>query len=173
MHSSPNTTASTKGRRTVSIDISHRSFPSPPCHLLRTTPNTPSSRAHVTTPGGHSMSLPPHTAPAPAGREFIVRSIHAYETGHNGHLSFTPLQYIRVIHCENSGWWLGECDKNVGWFPSNHVERVTEEFETEVSLFSVIYSTLCRPPDVLLHAPLTAFASVPHKLDRLSRAQHR
>ncbi|KFH69584.1 hypothetical protein MVEG_04392 [Podila verticillata NRRL 6337] len=78
------------------------------------------------------MSLPPLTAPTQVGREFIVRSIHTYQTSHSGHLSFAPLQFIRVLHCENSGWWLGECDENVGWFPSNHVERVPEEFEGEV-----------------------------------------
>ncbi|KAG0344444.1 hypothetical protein BG004_004479 [Podila humilis] len=82
------------------------------------------------------MSLSqPTTAAANSitGEDFVVRSIHAYHTNQNGHLSFEAHQYIRVLHCDTSGWWLGECDTALGWFPSTHVERAPAGSETEIT----------------------------------------
>lgn len=67
-----------------------------------------------------------------ATSDFIVRALHEYHTDSEGHLSFERFQYIKVKHCEPSGWWLGESDCSRGWFPSNRVERVAEEYEAEV-----------------------------------------
>ncbi|KAG0089109.1 hypothetical protein BGZ92_005295, partial [Podila epicladia] len=66
-----------------------------------------------------------------ATSDFIVRALHEYHTDAEGHLSFERFQYIKVKHCEPSGWWLGESECSRGWFPSNRVERVTEEYEAE------------------------------------------
>ncbi|KAF9286673.1 hypothetical protein BGZ68_002675 [Mortierella alpina] len=65
--------------------------------------------------------------------DFIVRALHEYHTDSVGHLSFAQFQYIKVIHCEESGWWLGESESNRGWFPSNRVERVDPVYETEIT----------------------------------------
>ncbi|KAG0337024.1 hypothetical protein BG000_005897, partial [Podila horticola] len=68
-----------------------------------------------------------------ATSDFIVRALHEYHTDAEGHLSFERFQYIKVKHCEPSGWWLGESDCSRGWFPSNRVERVAEEYEAEIT----------------------------------------
>lgn len=67
-----------------------------------------------------------------ADGDFIVRASHEYHTDSDGHLSFTQFQYIKVRHCDASGWWFGESENNRGWFPSNRVERVTDVYESEV-----------------------------------------
>ncbi|KAG0316571.1 hypothetical protein BGZ99_006818 [Dissophora globulifera] len=65
--------------------------------------------------------------------EFIVRTLHEYHTSSEGHLSFSQYQYIKVKHCEASGWWFGESENNRGWFPRNRVERVDTTYETEIT----------------------------------------
>ncbi|KAG0256256.1 hypothetical protein BG011_004654 [Mortierella polycephala] len=65
--------------------------------------------------------------------DFIVRALHEYHTDSRGHLSFAQFQYIKVKHCEESGWWLGESENSCGWFPSNRVERVAAVYETEIT----------------------------------------
>ncbi|KAH7050708.1 hypothetical protein BKA57DRAFT_308717 [Linnemannia elongata] len=66
-----------------------------------------------------------------ADGDFLVRASHEYHTDSDGHLSFTQFQYIKVRHCDVSGWWFGESENNRGWFPSNRVERVTDVYESE------------------------------------------
>ncbi|KAF9087576.1 hypothetical protein BGX29_000761 [Mortierella sp. GBA35] len=66
-----------------------------------------------------------------ADGDFIVRALHEYHTDSDGHLSFSQFQYIKVRHCDASGWWFGESENNRGWFPSNRVERVAAVYETE------------------------------------------
>ncbi|KAG0304139.1 hypothetical protein BGZ98_005891, partial [Dissophora globulifera] len=65
--------------------------------------------------------------------EFIVRTLHEYHTSSEGHLSFSQYQYIKVKHCEASGWWFGESENNRGWFPRNRVEIVDTTYETEIT----------------------------------------
>lgn len=67
-----------------------------------------------------------------ADGDFIVRALHEYHTDSEGHLSFSQFQYIKVRHCDVSGWWFGESENNRGWFPSNRVERVAAVYESEV-----------------------------------------
>lgn len=76
---------------------------------------------------GHNMFVNPC-----ADGDFIVRALHEYHTDSIGHLSFAQFQYIKVKHCEESGWWLGESESSRGWFPSNRVERVSAVYESEV-----------------------------------------
>ncbi|KAF8978788.1 hypothetical protein BGZ46_006136 [Entomortierella lignicola] len=64
---------------------------------------------------------------------FLVRALHEYRTDNPEHLSFGQLQYIKVNHCDVSGWWHGESDNSCGWFPSNRVERVNHVYETEIT----------------------------------------
>ncbi|KAF9909950.1 hypothetical protein EC991_007755 [Linnemannia zychae] len=66
-----------------------------------------------------------------ADGDFIVRALHEYHTDSEGHLSFSQFQYIKVRHCDASGWWFGESENNRGWFPSNRVERVAAVYESE------------------------------------------
>ncbi|KAG0268481.1 hypothetical protein BGZ95_002440, partial [Linnemannia exigua] len=68
-----------------------------------------------------------------ADGDFIVRALHEYHTDSEGHLSFSQFQYIKVRHCDASGWWFGECENNRGWFPSNRVERVAAVYESEIT----------------------------------------
>ncbi|KAF9544573.1 hypothetical protein EC957_011884 [Mortierella hygrophila] len=68
-----------------------------------------------------------------ADGDFIVRASHEYHTDSDGHLSFTQFQYIKVRHCDASGWWFGESENNRGWFPSNRVERVPDVYESEIT----------------------------------------
>ncbi|KAF9953836.1 hypothetical protein BGZ65_004430, partial [Modicella reniformis] len=77
---------------------------------------------------GHTMFINPC-----AEGDFIVRALHEYHTDSVGHLSFAQFQYIKVKHCEESGWWLGESENSRGWFPSNRVERVPAVYETEIT----------------------------------------
>jgi len=76
---------------------------------------------------GHTMFINPCS-----DGDFIVRALHEYHTDSLGHLSFAQFQYIKVKHCEESGWWLGESENSRGWFPSNRVERVAPVYEAEV-----------------------------------------
>jgi hypothetical protein len=69
-----------------------------------------------------------------ADGDFIVRALHEYHTDSDGHLSFSQFQYIKVRHCDASGWWFGESENNRGWFPSNRVERVAAVYESEVRI---------------------------------------
>ncbi|KAF9582047.1 hypothetical protein BGW38_000734 [Lunasporangiospora selenospora] len=72
-------------------------------------------------------------AQSPPFVDFIVRALHEYQTDSDGHLSFAQLQYIKVKHCEESGWWFGESESSRGWFPSNRVERVAPAYESEIT----------------------------------------
>ncbi|KAG0200991.1 hypothetical protein BGX28_006096 [Mortierella sp. GBA30] len=83
--------------------------------------------------GGGNDSYVSSNSNQGAEGDFIVRALHEYHTDSVGHLSFAQFQYIKVIHCEESGWWLGESESNRGWFPSNRVERVDPVYETEIT----------------------------------------
>ncbi|KAI8606478.1 hypothetical protein EDD21DRAFT_349027 [Dissophora ornata] len=111
---------------------SSSSFSSPSsAQLLKTSPlSSPSDAAAAmgSDDGSSNMFMNPC-----ADGDFIVRALHEYHTDSPGHLSFSQFQYIKVRHCEESGWWLGESENKRGWFPSNRVEKVDPVYETEIT----------------------------------------
>ncbi|TPX66477.1 hypothetical protein SpCBS45565_g04451 [Spizellomyces sp. 'palustris'] len=52
-------------------------------------------------------------------------TIYPYTADKNDELSFVEGQVIRVVRKVEGGWWEGQLDHRVGWFPANHVENYT------------------------------------------------
>ncbi|WFD36131.1 cell division cycle- protein [Malassezia cuniculi] len=58
---------------------------------------------------------------------FYVRAICDYHSNEQNMLSFDKGAIIQVLSQMESGWWDGVIGQNTrGWFPSNHVELVTD-----------------------------------------------
>ena len=57
-----------------------------------------------------------------------------YTAQEEDELSLQEGQLITIItkHCEDEGWWKGEIDGNVGLFPDNFVEIVSQNMAEEV-----------------------------------------
>jgi len=41
---------------------------------------------------------------------------------------------LTILSCDDESWWEGELNGNVGWFPSNYIEIISEEEAAEVFL---------------------------------------
>ncbi|KAI9005232.1 hypothetical protein BC832DRAFT_477279 [Gaertneriomyces semiglobifer] len=48
---------------------------------------------------------------------------YPYTADKNDELSFVEGQVIRVVRKVAGGWWEGQLDHRVGWFPANHVDK--------------------------------------------------
>ncbi|KAJ3101642.1 hypothetical protein HDU96_009914 [Phlyctochytrium bullatum] len=48
-------------------------------------------------------------------------TIYPYQAAKNDEISFTEGHIIRVVRKVHGGWWEGQLDQRVGWFPANHV----------------------------------------------------
>mmetsp|Transcript_25603 Transcript_25603/g.60830 ORF Transcript_25603/g.60830 Transcript_25603/m.60830 type:complete len:380 (-) Transcript_25603:406-1545(-) len=79
---------------------------------------SPSSQAGSVTP-----AAPPPAAPAAAGDK-KVKAMFAYEATADTELDMKEDDIIKVIREDDSGWWQGEIDGRVGWFPFNYVEEL-------------------------------------------------
>ena len=82
-------------------------------------------------PPPHTKQLPPPTLwacpPPPPLPPVVAKVKMPYTAQGDGQLSLKPGQVIRVRQQRNDGWWEGELQsrgqkKQVGWFPSTHVE---------------------------------------------------
>ncbi|KNC96865.1 uncharacterized protein SPPG_07697 [Spizellomyces punctatus DAOM BR117] len=60
----------------------------------------------------------------PANLTLCITS-YPYTADKNDELSFVEGQVIRVVRKVEGGWWEGQLDQRVGWFPANHVENYT------------------------------------------------
>ncbi|CAG9813904.1 unnamed protein product [Phaedon cochleariae] len=54
------------------------------------------------------------------------RAIYSYSPNMPDELALKPGDLIAVYQQQDDGWWLGECDGNVGIFPATYVEVVKE-----------------------------------------------
>ncbi|KAK4057256.1 cell division cycle- protein [Microbotryomycetes sp. JL221] len=63
------------------------------------------------------------------GQSFFVRTLYAYSSLDSSALSFKQNDMIEVMSTLPSGWWDGiHCENKLrGWFPSNYVEKASEE----------------------------------------------
>ncbi|KAJ3319591.1 Pleckstrin y domain-containing G member 1 [Blyttiomyces sp. JEL0837] len=50
-------------------------------------------------------------------------TVYPYTADKNDELSFVEGMIIRVVRMVKGGWWEGQLDQRVGWFPANHVMR--------------------------------------------------
>lgn len=78
-------------------------------------------------------------APDPADQDdqyiqtFFCRALYDYQTNDASSLSFHRNDIIEVLTRLESGWWDGLLGEERGWFPSNYVERITDQ-EAEAAL---------------------------------------
>ncbi|KAJ1562074.1 hypothetical protein HK096_002213, partial [Nowakowskiella sp. JEL0078] len=54
-------------------------------------------------------------------------STYPYSAGKNDELAFQEGQIIRVIRQVVGGWWEGQLDQQIGWFPENYTEPFSIE----------------------------------------------
>jgi len=89
--------------------------------------STPKAAEPIQTPATTS----PSTAAAPTNSaanssprmtRVIVRALYNYDATEDNELSFKANERIVVIQKDDSGWWHGELNGQVGIFPSNFVE---------------------------------------------------
>lgn len=68
----------------------------------------------------------------PPVSSFYVQALYAYSGADTSSLSFRQGDIIEVLSTLASGWWDGViCEEKVrGWFPSNYVQRISEEEAT-------------------------------------------
>lgn len=79
-------------------------------------------------------------------RSFFVRALYDFHSNDASSLSFEKGTLIEVLTQLESGWWDGLLGNDVrGWFPSNYVERVSDE-EAEAELQTQLdFEDLARP----------------------------
>jgi hypothetical protein len=53
-----------------------------------------------------------------------VRALFSYEAAADIELDLKEGDVIKVLKEDESGWWQGEVDGRVGWFPFNYIEVV-------------------------------------------------
>lgn len=53
--------------------------------------------------------------------ELVVMVLADYTAASENELNLQEGDLIVVMHQDDSGWWEGECNGEIGWFPSNHV----------------------------------------------------
>ena len=58
-----------------------------------------------------------------------------YEAQQSDELSLSKDARIFILEKSNTGWWLGQYGKKIGWFPSNHTQ---EELDNEIPISSAI-----------------------------------
>eukprot|EP00051_Salpingoeca_urceolata_P006154 m.81801 g.81801 ORF g.81801 m.81801 type:complete len:2298 (+) comp14704_c1_seq2:319-7212(+) len=52
-------------------------------------------------------------------------ALHAFQADHDDELSFEPGECIRVLQApEDGGWFEGELNNRIGWFPAAYVQKV-------------------------------------------------
>lgn len=59
------------------------------------------------------------------GTQYTVEEYVAladYQDDDEGMLNFRKGQIVKIIIKDEEGWWLGECDDNQGWVPSNYLQ---------------------------------------------------
>ncbi|KAG0043233.1 hypothetical protein BGZ83_011691 [Gryganskiella cystojenkinii] len=61
----------------------------------------------------------------------VVKALYAFHSEDPASLSFQKGELIQVLTQLESGWWYGYCPGARGWFPSNYVEIVNENFEDD------------------------------------------
>ena len=53
--------------------------------------------------------------------------LYEYKAENDDELSIEPNQTVNVLRKTAEGWWLGELNGKVGFFPFNYVELIPEE----------------------------------------------
>mmetsp|Transcript_35130 Transcript_35130/g.72395 ORF Transcript_35130/g.72395 Transcript_35130/m.72395 type:complete len:392 (-) Transcript_35130:170-1345(-) len=71
-----------------------------------------------------SVPSPPAAAAAAAAGSKRVKAMFSYEAAADTELDMKEDDIIKVIREDDSGWWQGEIDGRVGWFPFNYVEEL-------------------------------------------------
>lgn len=54
------------------------------------------------------------------------RAIYAYSPNMHDELQLRPGDILSVYRQQDDGWWLGECNGNVGIFPATYVEVLSK-----------------------------------------------
>jgi hypothetical protein len=56
----------------------------------------------------------------------VAQAIYDYSADEDSHLSIRRNDVINVTRRDQSGWWRGECQGHVGWFPHRYVVVLSE-----------------------------------------------
>jgi len=87
------------------------------------TPASSGGGAAVTSaPGGATSAATSAANSSPKITRTIVRALYNYDATEDNELSFKANDRITVIQKDDSGWWHGELNGQIGIFPSNFVE---------------------------------------------------
>lgn len=80
-------------------------------------------------PGSAGLSgAPPVPASSkPAETRPLYRVLFDYTAANEDELSLKSGQHVRLVKKEDGGWWQGDLDGKVGWFPDNYVEPAPED----------------------------------------------
>jgi len=68
--------------------------------------------------------------------EICIAKYH-YSANRDDELDVKKGDQILVIEKENDGWWKGECNGKVGWFPNNYVDAVDSKDSMPMSEYAV------------------------------------
>lgn len=88
-----------------------------------------SAQAHHQRSSSPTSSSSQERPISPSSQSFYVQALYAYSGVDTSSLSFRQGDIIEVLSTLASGWWDGViCDQKIrGWFPSNYVQRISEE----------------------------------------------
>eukprot|EP00510_Aplanochytrium_minuta_P000614 CAMPEP_0184018632 /NCGR_PEP_ID=MMETSP0954-20121128/8259_1 /TAXON_ID=627963 /ORGANISM="Aplanochytrium sp, Strain PBS07" /LENGTH=618 /DNA_ID=CAMNT_0026300119 /DNA_START=267 /DNA_END=2123 /DNA_ORIENTATION=- len=62
-----------------------------------------------------------------------ARAIHAFQAQESGDLGLRPMEVVKILQKDESGWWLGQKENGErGEFPYNYVEIISKEEQKEL-----------------------------------------
>ena len=80
--------------------------------------------ATASSPGPATVQATAPPAVAVSGGDKYVRALFAYEGAAEIELDLKEGDVVKVLKEDDSGWWQGECNGRVGWFPFNYIEVI-------------------------------------------------
>jgi len=82
-------------------------------------------------PVGHHLQRNSNTITDTLLNFTIATVKYNYKSQQSDELSLTKGSKIKVLEKSDDGWWKGDLDGQLGWFPSNYVIEETSTFDTE------------------------------------------
>lgn len=83
---------------------------------------------------------------------FFCRALYDYQSQDSSSLSFYKGDIIEVLTKLDSGWWDGLLNDERGWFPSNYVQRISDqEADAELSSSDFFASAPDQQPTTTFH----------------------
>jgi len=99
----------------------------------------------TTTAAASAPSAPASTG-ATSAQKGNVRAIYDYTATEDNELTFKANDRIVVLQKDDSGWWQGELNGQVGMFPSNFVEQLNGQKNTGTTAAGSTAAAAAEPP---------------------------